>query len=398
MDYSIQNIQLAQEGQQHIDWVSKWMKVVNRLAEKYDSKGTFRDKRIALCIHLEAKTAYLAQKIQSLGAEVWITSSNPLSTKDDVCATLAKSGIHVFAKHGADQNEYWSFVKTICSTRPHAVVDDGGDICDYLHKYPDYAKNIRGICEETTTGVNRAKRMAAAGLLKLPSIGINDALSKYLFDNQYGTGQSAWTAIAHLTNMSISGKTIVITGYGWCGRGIAKIAHGIGAEVIITEIDPWKALEARMDGCRVMPMINAAPLGDLFITTTGEEKVIRSEHFLKMKDGAFLANAGHFDYEIDVPGLEEIAGNPRRVRNEIDEYILPNKHALYLLAQGGIINIAGGLGHPVEILDLSFGLQLASLHYVLSHELKPGFYPVPKEIDESVVRERLKADGIVIDS
>ncbi len=398
MKYSIRDISLAESGQQNIDWVSKWMKVVNRLAEKFDREGTFQRKRIALCIHLEAKTAYLAQTIRKLGAEVWITSSNPLSTKDEVCAALAEDGIHVYAKHGASEKEYWSYIDIITAAQPHAVVDDGGDICEYLHEHPGYAKNIAGICEETTTGVNRARRLAEKGLLKYPSLGINDALSKYLFDNRYGTGQSTWTAIAHLTNMTISGKTVVVAGYGWCGRGIANIAAGMGADVIITEIDPWKALEARMDGCRVMPMLDAAREGDIFITTTGEENILRPEHFMVMKDGAFLANAGHFNYEIDVYGLKKIAGEPVKVRNEIEEYRIDTNRSVYLLAQGGIINIAGGQGHPVEILDMSFGLQLASLNYVLSHpELKPGYYPVPREIDELVVRERLMADGVFMD-
>ncbi len=398
MGYNIRDISLAESGQQKIDWAGKWMKVVNQLADKFDQQETFRNKRVALCIHLEAKTAYLAQVIQRLGAEVWITSSNPLSTKDDVCAALAKCGIHVFARHGANQEEYWSFIRAITASKPHAVVDDGGDICDYLHKNPRYAENIKGICEETTTGVNRARKLAASGQLKYTSIGINDALSKYLFDNRYGTGQSTWTAIAHLTNMSISGKTVVVAGYGWCGRGIAEKAAGMGAEVIVTEIDPWKALEARMDGCRVMTMRQAAKLGDIFITTTGEKQVIRVEHFKQMKDGAFLANAGHFDYEIDVPGLKKMGQEHIKQRAEVEEYQLSPNRSLYLLAKGGIINIAGGLGHPVEILDLSFGLQLASLNYVLSsQDLKPGFYSVPKKIDEMVVRERLKADHIQID-
>jgi adenosylhomocysteinase len=398
MNYMIRDISLAESGQQKIDWAGKWMKVLNQLADKFDRQQTFRSKRVALCIHLEAKTAYLAQVIQRLGAEVWITSSSSLSTKDDVCGALAKCGIHVFARHGATQKEYWSFIKTITASKPHAVVDDGGDICDYLHKNPQYGENIKGICEETTTGVSRARKLAMGGQLKYPFIGINNALSKYLFDNRYGTGQSTWTAIAHLTNMSISGKTVVIVGYGWCGRGIAEKAAGMGAEVIVTEIDPWKALEARMDGCRVMSMKEAARLGDIFITATGEKRVIRVEHFKLMKDGAFLANAGHFDYEIEVSGLKKIAQSHTLTRAEVEEYRLSSDKSVYLLAKGGIINIAGGLGHPVEILDLSFGLQLASLNYVLSnHNLKPGFYSVPQKIDEMVVRERLKADHIHID-
>ncbi len=398
MDYKIQDISLASAGQLKIDWVARWMKVLNQLADRFQKNGTFRGKRIGICIHLEAKTAYLALTIQKLGAEVWITSSNPLSTKDDVCAALAKYGIHVFARHGASNEEYWSYVHAIAAACPHAVVDDGGDLCEYFHEHPEFATNLHGICEETTTGVNRIKERERQGTLKYPALGINDALSKYLFDNRYGTGQSTWTAITHLTNMSVAGKTVVVVGYGWCGRGVAIRAKGLGADVIITEIDPWKGLEARMDGFRVMPIIEAAPLGDFFITTTGVRSVIRAEHLKLMKDGAILANAGHFDYEIDVEDLNQIAQGPQPVRDEVEEYILPNGNRIYLLAHGGIINIAGGLGHPVEILDLSFGLQLATLHYVLTTpNLLARFYRVPTEIDEMVVRERLKADNICID-
>ena len=320
MVYDIRDISFANEGQRKIDWVSKWMKVVNTLHDKYKEDGVFKGKRIAICIHLEAKTAYLALTLQRLGAEVWITSSNPLSTKDDVCAALAKHGVNVFAKHGASKEEYSNYIESIVNAKPHTVVDDGGDICEYFHKNPKYATNLQGICEETTSGVNRLKELEKNGKLKYPSIGINDAQSKYLFDNRYGTGQSTWTAITHLTNMSVAGKVVVVVGYGWVGRGIAVRAQGMGAEVIVTEIDPWKGLEARMDGYKVMTIDEASRLGDIFITATGEKMVIRKEHMKNMKDGAFLANAGHFDYEIDVNGLKNITKTVNHVRNEIDEY------------------------------------------------------------------------------
>jgi adenosylhomocysteinase len=398
MQYDVKDLALASSGKEKIDWVAKWMNVINKLYENYTIDNVFADKKIAICIHLEAKTAYLALTLQRLGAEVWITSSNPLSTKDDVCAALAKNGIHVFAKHGASNAEYKTFVNRIVSPKPDIVVDDGGDICEYLHKYPEYAVNLKGICEETTSGVNRLKELDKDSKLRYPAIGINDAQSKYLFDNRYGTGQSTWTAITHLTNMSVAGKVVVIVGYGWVGRGVAIRAQGMGAEVLITEIDPWKALEARMDGYKVLPIENAAKLGDIFITATGEEMVIRKEHMEKMKDGAFLANAGHFDYEIDVTGLKQLAKTRSSVREEIDEYIIDKNKKIYLLAQGGIINIAGGFGHPVEILDLSFALQMACIHFILSTPgLDPKFYRVPKDIDEMIVRERLRVDGIQID-
>ena len=398
MAYEIKDITLADIGQKKIDWVSKWMKVVNSLYEEYSHGSVFKNKRIAICIHLEAKTAYLALTLQKLGAEVWITSSNPLSAKDDVCAALAKNGVNVFAKYGATNNEYKKYIKTIIDSKPHTVVDDGGDICEYFHNNPKYATNLKGICEETTSGVNRLKELEKQGNLKYPAIGINDAKSKYLFDNRYGTGQSTWTAITHITNMSIANKVVVVIGYGWVGRGVAERAKGLGADVIVTEIDPWKALEARMDGHRVMPLLNAAPIGDFFITATGEPEVVRSEHLKIMKDGSFLANAGHFDFEIDVPSLKKMAKSINNVHDEIDEYKINDDKSLYLLAKGGIINIAGGFGHPVEILDLSFGLQMASMHYLLSNDnLKPLFYNVPEAIDEMVVKKRLQVDGIKID-
>ena len=397
-NYQIKDITLASQGQQKIDWVAKWMSVLNCLYQKYSKTNVFKNKRIALCIHLEAKTAYLALTIEKLGAEVWITSSNPLSTKDDVAAALAKKGVHVFAKHGANRDEYQSFLYSSVKNKPHVIVDDGGDVCELLHEHPELGKDLQGICEETTTGVLRLKDLAKKNKLLYPAIAINDAKSKFLFDNRYGTGQSAWTAIMHLTNMNIAGKIVVVIGYGWVGKGISLRAKGLGAEVIVTEIDPWKALEARMDGFKIMPLIDASRLGDLFITTTGFSNIIGKEHFLRMKNGAFLANAGHFDYEIDVTELKRMAVKFHSVREEIDEFILENGNKLYLLAQGGIINIAGGLGHPVEIMDLSFSVQLGCIYHLLtSPKLEPQVYPVPVKIDEMVVREKLNADGIAID-
>jgi len=397
-DFTVKDISLYRIGQQKIDWVSKWMKVLNRLKARYEKTGTFKGKKVAMCIHLEAKTAYLATVIQHLGAEVWITSSNAMSTKDDVCAALAKRGIHVHAMHGADKEQYRSFLHAIVSGRPHAVVDDGGDICELLHEHPEYAEELQGICEETTTGVQRLKEKSASGVLKYPALAINDAQSKYLFDNRYGTGQSTWTAITELTNMTIAGRIVVIVGYGWVGRGIAVRAAGLGAEVIITEINPWKAMEARMDGFQVMPIEQAAALGDFFVTATGEDDVIRMEHIARMKDGAFLSNAGHFGYEISVPDLYREALHVHRVRDNIEEISLKNKKKVYLLAGGDIINIAGGLGHPVEILDISFSLQLASLHHVLSGNCREKrLYKVPVGIDEMVIREKMKVENIHID-
>lgn len=396
--YSVKDINQAEEGEKLIKWVTNWMPVMDGLYEKFKLTGAFKGKKVALCIHLEAKTAYLALTIKKLGAEVWVTSSNPLSTKDEVAAALAKNGVHVYAKHGATHEEYNCFLEEILKNKMDVTVDDGGDICEFLHRCPTYGENIKGICEETTTGVKRLKELSSEGKLIYPAIAVNDAKSKHLFDNRYGTGQSTWTAITHLTNMNVAGKIVVVAGYGWVGKGVAARADGMGAEVVVTEIDPWKALEARMDGHRVMKMEDAAPLGDYFVTTTGCSGIIKMEHINKMKHGAFLANAGHFDFEIDVPSLRANAVSSSCVRNEIDEYILKNGNKVYLLAQGGIINIAGGLGHPADIMDMSFSVQLGCLHYFLSHEdLKAGLYNVPEEIDRLVAEEKLRIAGITID-
>ncbi|MCD6337201.1 MAG: adenosylhomocysteinase [Candidatus Marinimicrobia bacterium] len=397
-NFTVKDISLYKEGQQKIDWVAKWMKVLNRLADKYEKEGVFKSKRVTMCIHLEAKTAYLATVIKRLGADVWITSSNSMSTKDDVCAALAKNGIHVHAVHAANRETYHKYLKSVVSCKPNVVVDDGGDICELLHEKPEYAENLQGICEETTSGVQRLKEKAQNGTLKYPALAINDAQSKYLFDNRYGTGQSTWTAITHLTNMTIAGRVVVIVGYGWVGRGVAVKAAGLGAEVVITEINPWKAMEARMDGFQVMTIAKAAEIGDFFVTATGEDDVITMGHILKMKDGAFLSNAGHFGYEISVPDLMNQALTVETVRENVDEITLKNGKKVYLLSKGDIINIAGGLGHPVEILDISFSLQLASIYHVLTSNYKGGkLHNVPKEIDEMVIREKMKVENIRID-
>ncbi|MGD8780595.1 MAG: adenosylhomocysteinase [Ignavibacteria bacterium] len=396
--YLVKDINLAPKGEQLINWVSTKMPVLDGLYEKFKTTGAFKNKKVALCIHLEAKTAYLALTIKKLGADVWVTSSNPLSAKDDVAAALAKQGVHVYAKHGASSKEYWSFLESILKNKMDATVDDGGDICEYLHKNLEYGTNIKGICEETTTGVNRLKELEHEGKLKYPAIAVNDAKSKHLFDNRYGTGQSTWTAITHLTNMNVAGKTVVVAGYGWVGKGVATRAEGLGADVIVTEIDPWKALEARMDGFRVMTMADAAPLGDYFVTTTGASGVIRLEDILIMKSGAFLSNAGHFDFEIDIPALKKSANSCKVVRDEVEEYLLDNGKIIYVLAQGGIINIAGGFGHPVDIMDMSFSVQLGCLHYFLSSDKKEArLYKVPEEIDRLVTEEKLRVEGITID-
>jgi adenosylhomocysteinase len=368
------------------------------LYRKFKDTGVFANKRIALCIHLEAKTAYLALTLKKLGADVWVTSSNPNSTKDEVAAALARDGVHVFARHGADKEQYGSYLETILQHKMDVVADDGGDCCELLHAKPAYGTNLKGICEETTTGVNRLRELERSNRLKYPAIAVNDAKSKHLFDNRYGTGQSTWTAITMLTNLNIAGKTVVVLGYGWVGKGVAARASGMGAEVIVTEVDPWKALEATMDGHQVMPIADAAPKGGFFITATGRSKMLRLEHIEQMKNGAVLANAGHFDYEIDILSLKKSALSCRVVRPEVEEYVLKSGKRIYLLAEGEIVNIAGGLGHPADIMDMSFSLQLGCLHHLLTAgPTAAGVYGVPEEIDRMVAEEKLKAEGFCID-
>jgi adenosylhomocysteinase len=394
----IANPNLAPEGLRNIEWVSSRMPVLNRLFDRFDAKGTFRGVTVAVSVHLEAKTAYLCLILKKLGADVWATGSNPFSTKDDVAAGLAAQGVKVFARHGVSEQEHHEELRELLSSRPQVVLDDGADICLALHDHPGLGARVKGISEETTTGVLRLSGLLAQNKLLYPAVTVNDAKSKHLFDNRYGTGQSTWTAVTHLTNMTVAGKAVVVLGYGWVGRGVAHIARGLGAHVVITEVDPWKALEADMDGYAVMPIAAAAACGEIFITATGLEGILKLEHLKSMRDGAIIGNAGHSDREIDVEGLRHCATQVREARENVFEYTLQNGRKLCLLADGRIVNIAGGFGHPVEIMDMSFSLQLASLHWLLeSPAMKPGIYRVPEHIDELVAREKLTADGISID-
>jgi adenosylhomocysteinase len=396
--YDITDISLAEEGRRKIEWVSHRMPVLNKLCERFQGDGVFQGKTIAVSIHLEAKTAYLCLVLKKLGADVWATGSNPFSTKDDVCAALAEDGVKVFAHHGASADDHMKELRSLLKSYPQAVLDDGADICTALHTAPDFGERLNGFSEETTTGVLRLRALDNAGKLLFPAVTVNNAKSKHLFDNRYGTGESTWTAVTHLTNLTIGGKKVVILGYGWVGRGVATIAKGMGAHVVITELDPWKALEAHMDGYNVMPIADAVRCGDIFITATGLEKVLRTEHMSAMKNGALIGNAGHSDLEADIPALRSLARSVKEVRENVYEYQLPNGRSIVLLADGRIVNIAGGFGHPAEILDMSFSLQLASLHYLLrTPKRKPGVYDLPEEIDELVVRQKLVAEGIDID-
>ena len=392
---------LAEHGRMKIQWVQDFMPALSAIRERFAAEKPFAGKRITMSIHMEAKTAYLALCLAAGGAEVHATGCNPLSTQDDVAAGLASMGVHVYCWHGATPEEYAAHLTAALSCRPHLMVDDGGDLVDLLcGTHPELASELIGGCEETTTGIHRLKARAAAGALPFPMMNVNDAKCKHYYDNKYGTGQSVWDAIMHTTNLLVAGKTVVVAGYGYCGRGVAMRAKGMGANVIVTEIDAIKALEATMDGCRVMPMDEAAPLGDLFITTTGCRDVIVRRHMEVMKDNAFLANAGHFNVEVSGEDLAAMAVRVYPRRDEITGYELPDGRTLNLLAEGRLVNLASGNGHPAEIMDTSFAIQSLSLEYLLRHGagLRPAVYEVPAEIDEAVSRLKLAGNGLHIDT
>jgi adenosylhomocysteinase len=397
----IRNASLASAGQQKIEWVQRRMSLLNRIRTEFELDKPFRDLRLALSIHLEAKTAYLAQVLKAGGALVAVTGCNPLSTQDDVAAALAAKGdIFVAAWRGATPEEYESHLKAVLQIKPHIILDDGGDLTKLLHgELSELAKDILGGTEETTTGVRRLKALAAQKKLRFPIFAVNDAQMKFLFDNRYGTGQSTWDGIMRTTNLSIAGKTVVVAGYGWCGRGIALRAKGLGANVIITEVNPVRAIEAVMDGFRVMKLVEAAPLGEIFVTATGCKDIITEESLKSMKDGTILANSGHFDVEIRKPDLERLSVARRTIRFNVEEFEMKDGRRLYLLAEGRLVNLAAGDGHPVEIMDLSFALQALTLAYVAQHrsELQPNLYPVPPEIDHRVALLKLETLGITID-
>ncbi len=371
------------------------------LYNKYKDIKPFKGAVISACLHLEAKTANLLITLAKLGAEVAACGSNPLSTQDDICAALANNGVHVYSHRGMTTDEYFNYVKTVLNYKPNVIVDDGADLIATVHKeMPELIPNILGGSEETTSGVKRLKAMSSDGVLKFPMIAVNDALSKYLFDNRYGTGQSVWDGFIRTTNMVVAGKTVVVVGYGWCGRGVAMRAAGLGAHVIVTEIDPHKACEALMDGFRVMSMEEAAPLGDIFLTLTGNIHVIRREHFEKMKNGVVLGNAGHFDVEISKPDLNALADHIEKLRDNIDTYVMHDGRRINLLGEGRLTNLACADGHPIEIMDLSFSLQLEAALYIYQHKMSdkaPGVYTVPMEIDRAVMQSKLAALGVNID-
>lgn len=402
MNSMIKDIALAPTGHQKIAWVKEHMPLLNILNERYAEKKIFDGLNMVVTIHLEAKTAYLAQTLKNCGANVVVTGSNPLSTQDDVAAALADSGITVFATHACSQEEYDLYLSKALDTKPSLIIDDGGDLVNMLHSTRrELIPNLIGGSEETTTGVHRLKALNEAGKLAFPMIAVNDAYCKYLFDNRYGTGQSSWDGIMRTTNLAVAGKTVVVAGYGWCGRGVAMRAKGLGANVIVTEIDPIKGIEAVFDGFRVMPMREAAKYGDFFVTVTGCKDVITKEHFPLMKDGAVLANAGHFDVEINVKDLEAMTVEPAyEVRKNITTYTMPDGKKINLLGEGRLVNLACGDGHPVEVMDLSFAMQFLAMKYLLEHkgELQNNLYVLPEELNTEIAALKLEAMGAGIDT
>lgn len=398
--YDIRDISLAPSGHEKIEWVRHNMPLLNGLEEEFVKTKPFEGVRISLSVHLEAKTAYLCLVLAAGGAEMSVTGSNVLSTQDDVAAALADDGLAVFAYHGATEEEYNRHIEMCLEHKPNIIIDDGGDLVGMLHtKRPDLAEEVWGGCEETTTGVIRLKAMEKEGILKFPMVAVNDADCKHLFDNRYGTGQSVWDSIMRNTNLIIAAKTVVVVGYGWCGRGIAMRADALGARVIVTEVNPVKAIEARMDGYTVLPMAKAAPLGDIFVSATGCCKTITLENMLTMKDRAILTNAGHFNCEVDMEALEKAALEKKETRHNIMGYRLSNGRWVNVIAEGRLVNIAAADGHPAEIMDMSFAVQALSAMYVKDNHdrLENKVIDVSGEIDDLVARRKLAAWDIEID-
>ncbi|OAQ20750.1 adenosylhomocysteinase [Thermosulfurimonas dismutans] len=401
MNFDIKDPSLAEKGRLRIEWAGRDMPVLSRLKEEFEKEKPLSGLRIGACLHVTTETANLMVVLKAGGAEVTLCASNPLSTQDDVAASLVKNfGIPVFAIRGEDRDTYYAHIKAVLDTHPHITMDDGADLISTLHaERPEQAKEVLGGTEETTTGVIRLRAMARDGALKYPVIAVNDALTKHLFDNRYGTGQSTIDGILRATNRLLAGSVFVVAGYGWCGRGLAMRARGMGARVIVTEVDPLRALEAVMDGFEVMPMEEAAEKGDFFCTVTGDIAVIRKEHFLRMKDGAIVANSGHFNVELDLDGLKEVSKEVRQIRDQVQEYTLTNGRRIYVLAEGRLVNLAAAEGHPSAVMDMSFANQALCCAYLAKHakELKPQVYVVPQDIDRRVAEMKLSSMGIRID-
>ena len=396
----IRNSQLWEEGKRKIEWVKTNMALLRQLEERFSVERPLEGLKVALSIHLEAKTAYMCKVLAAGGAQMYVTGSNPLSTQDDVAAALVHDGLNVFAWYNATAQEYESHISKVIEIGPDLIIDDGGDLVNTIHtKYPELLDKVIGGCEETTTGVMRLLAMDKAGELRFPMILVNNAKCKYLFDNRYGTGQSVWNGINRTTNLIVAGKTVVVAGYGWCGKGVAMRAKGLGATVIVTEIDPVKAIEAVMDGFDVMPMAQAAEYGDFFVTVTGCDDVITMEHFVKMKDGAICCNAGHFDCEVNVAAIEAQAVEKWKARENIMGYRLENGRRIFIIAQGRLVNLASGDGHPAEIMDMSFAIQALSAEYIVKNRssITSKVVDVPESVDNAVAQMKLASWNKQID-
>ena len=397
----VKDMSLAESGRRKIQWVRDFMPALSGIEERFEREKPFAGLRVAVSVHLEAKTANLGYVLSKGGAQVRLTGSNPLSTQDDVAAGLASMGVETFGIHGASGEEYESHLIETLRFKPHLIVDDGGDLIHLLGgKCAELGEELIGGCEETTTGILRLKAREREGILPCPMMAVNDAKAKHYYDNKYGTGQSVWDAIMHTTNLIVAGKTVVVAGYGWCGKGVAMRAKGMGADVIVTEVDPFKALDATMNGFRVMPMAQAARMGDVFVTVTGCKDVITPEHFAVMKHNAFLTNAGHFDCEVDVAGLAKLAVKQEERRDNIVGYTLPDGRVLNVIGAGRLVNLAAGNGHPAEIMDMSFAVQALALEWLVKHRdgLEKKVYQVPAEIDDEIGRVKLAAMGLSIDT
>ncbi len=399
MEFRVKDISLANKGALLVDWASAHMPVLNQIKLRFEQEQPLKNVAVGACLHVTKETAVLVQALIAGGATVALCGSNPLSTQDEVAAFLAKNGVRVYAWRGENTEEYYWSVNRVIDHKPRITLDDGADLVGTIHvKRTEMLANVKGGTEETTTGVMRLRAMEKAGALKYPIIAVNDAYTKYLFDNRYGTGQSTIDGILRATNILLAGKNFIVCGYGWCGRGLANRARGMGAHVIVTEVSPVRALEAVMDGFEVKSMTKASAAGDIFVTLTGNTSVIRKEHMLKMKNNAILANSGHFNVEISLSDLESISISKKTLRPNLEEYTLQNKRKLYLLTEGRLVNLASAEGHPSEVMDMSFANQaLCVEHVTKTDKMKPNVYEVPTEIDELVAKLKLKAIGIEID-
>jgi adenosylhomocysteinase len=397
--HKVKDIGLANEGKLKVEWAEDHMPVLMEIRKNFEKTKPLKGIRVGFALHVTKETAVLVRTLLAGGAKISITGCNPLSTQDDVAAALAKDGVDVYAWRGESREEYYENINRVLDFAPQVTIDDGGDLVFTIHKErKNLIKDIRGGCEETTTGIIRLLAMEKDKALKYPVMDVNNAKTKHFFDNRYGTGQSTIDGILRATNVLLAGKTFVVAGYGFCGRGVAARAHGMGSSVVIVETDPTRALEAVMDGFRVMPLSEAAKVGDIFLTVTGNTNIIRKEHFRLMKDGAILANSGHFNVEINIPELEGLAKRKKRIRENVEKYTMVDGRSLYLLAEGRLVNLAAAEGHPSEVMDMSFANQALAVKYLLENKLTPGLYRMPKDIDERIASLKLKTMGIGIDA